>query len=439
LLKDYNFKAIGNFGIGFLACFMLSDRVNIRTKYYNESIVHELDIEKHSKYIVYKRGEKSGFSHGTEIILHYDFEKNSLNISEDKIKEFIESNFLLDTPFINISDLKNTELADTRIRKKLDAIGDKSKVKSGIYIDLAQYFNGISGYIQVKLSKHDFVFQPYDIEYFKTLTSDENIPFLGYYDGSTINKLDETSIAQCVKENLIHLLSFYFVPSELNYEFNKMLEVLEDELEVFKLKDEYFPHIVLLLSNQLDLKNFEKQLIKETDQWPHYQKIKQELDKYENKHNSFYLTKSERNVLRIDSENLNIKLTHCYSYNVIRYLFVKNVFIKDLSFDRSLFFHSSCELGSIVINSTNADIQPNISRNNIDKNVEVDIQYAIMKFCHLFALQYYENDLTKVNQIKHVLKQFYYTKSVFLNYQAMSEIKYSEVINKDDMDELLDL
>ncbi|WP_425270934.1 ATP-binding protein [Paenibacillus ferrarius] len=439
LLKDYNFKAIGNFGIGFLACFMLSDRVNIKTKYYNESVVHELNIEKNSKYIVYKRGERAAFSHGTEISMDYDFEKNPLQISKLKIKEFVEANFLLDTPFIHVNDLNATEIANTTTKQKLELIAEKTRSGNGTFIDLKPYFNGLTGFIQINLSKTDhYSFRPYDIEFFKDTNEDQQC-FLGCYDGVDILKLSTTGIANCVKDNSIFAANFHFVSSDKYYDFNKMLEVLDNEREVFEKKDDYFPYITLLLDRKLDSNDFNRQLIERADGWQHFNKISQQLSKYENKCDFFYVTNSQYKTLRIDTENLNIKLSHSYNYNTIRKLFVKNVFIKDLLFDREFLSHSACKIGSILINSTNPLIQPNVSRNSIENNVEFDIQYAIMKFCHLFALQYYEEDLMKVKQIRHVLKTFFGNKSALLNYQAISEIKYSEVKHKDDIDELLEL
>jgi molecular chaperone HtpG len=438
LLKDYNFKAIGNFGIGFLACFMLSDRVNIKTKYYNESVVHELNVEKNSKYIVYKRGEKADFSHGTEIAMDYDFEKNFLSFSREMIRDFVETQFLLDSSFIHVIDLNNIEIADTTIQRKMALIFEKTRRENGIFIDLAPYFNEISGILHINLSKSDHSFLSYSKETFQNDDESEQ-RFLGYFDGTNIKKLDETDIAKCVKDNAIHYSDIYFVPSEIGYDFDRMLEVLDDEKEVFEKKDDFFPYITLLLDKQMDCKDIDRKLVRQSDQWLHYQKITQKLGEYGNKYGFFYVRNHQFRTLRVENENLNIKLSHYYNYNRMKKLFIKNVFIKDLVFDTLALSHDACEISSIIINSTNSLVQANVSRSDIETSIELDIQYSMMKFCHLIALQYYKDDFKKANQLQHVINKFFSEKSAFLNYEQLDEIQYREVKSKNDIDELLKL
>lgn len=51
LFKGNKYTPIGNYGIGFLACFMLSDKVNVITKYYGENRANKIEFEKSSEYI----------------------------------------------------------------------------------------------------------------------------------------------------------------------------------------------------------------------------------------------------------------------------------------------------------------------------------------------------------------------------------------------------
>lgn len=46
LFKGNKYTPIGNYGIGFLACFMLSDKVNVITKYYGENRANKIEFEK---------------------------------------------------------------------------------------------------------------------------------------------------------------------------------------------------------------------------------------------------------------------------------------------------------------------------------------------------------------------------------------------------------
>ena len=45
LHKNYAYKPIGQFGIGFLACFLLSENVTIKTKYYKNNEINQIELE----------------------------------------------------------------------------------------------------------------------------------------------------------------------------------------------------------------------------------------------------------------------------------------------------------------------------------------------------------------------------------------------------------
>ena len=51
LLQGRNYSPIGHYGIGFLACFMLSDRVEVKTVYYKDHKMNRISFEKNSEYI----------------------------------------------------------------------------------------------------------------------------------------------------------------------------------------------------------------------------------------------------------------------------------------------------------------------------------------------------------------------------------------------------
>lgn len=70
LLEEYAYKPIGNFGIGFLACFMLSDDVIIKTRDINSEKRISIALEKESEYITINEDNDVQFN-GTEIIFNY--------------------------------------------------------------------------------------------------------------------------------------------------------------------------------------------------------------------------------------------------------------------------------------------------------------------------------------------------------------------------------
>ena len=73
--RGYNYSPIGHFGIGFMACFMLSSRITLETKHYTEgSKLIRMSFDKESYNVIrYKVNRKSfDFDHGTKIIMDYD-------------------------------------------------------------------------------------------------------------------------------------------------------------------------------------------------------------------------------------------------------------------------------------------------------------------------------------------------------------------------------
>lgn len=72
LYGGHDYEPIGHFGIGFLACFMLSSSITIRTKHYNENDTYEMSFDRNSPYVTKKKCEPSfPEGHGTHIIMNY--------------------------------------------------------------------------------------------------------------------------------------------------------------------------------------------------------------------------------------------------------------------------------------------------------------------------------------------------------------------------------
>lgn len=104
-LKNYNFSPIGNFGIGFLACFMLSDKVTITTRRIGDSLKHQIELEKLSEYTVITETTDLLFE-GTEISLdYYSFARAFRGSTLIEVKRFIEENFIIRNIKIEINDL----------------------------------------------------------------------------------------------------------------------------------------------------------------------------------------------------------------------------------------------------------------------------------------------------------------------------------------------
>ena len=96
LYENYSYKPIGHYGIGFLACFLLSNNVTVITKNYNSNEINQIELEKDSEYVVTNIKETGTFF-GTEIVLDYNQFFSVFKNREDLI-EFLEKYFLTDIP-----------------------------------------------------------------------------------------------------------------------------------------------------------------------------------------------------------------------------------------------------------------------------------------------------------------------------------------------------
>ena len=104
IYENYKYKPIGQYGIGFLACFLLSDNVTVKTKHYKTNEVNQIELEKHSEYVV-TNTEATGTFLGTEIILDYT---KFFEVFDDRIELtwFLEQYFFTSIP-IKLKDDDN--------------------------------------------------------------------------------------------------------------------------------------------------------------------------------------------------------------------------------------------------------------------------------------------------------------------------------------------
>lgn len=91
-----SYKPIGQFGIGFLSCFMLSAQVEILTKHYTSKSTIKVGLDKESPFITRFEGAEEELicDHGTQVCLKYSEIIPSIFKNEQEIKQYIEETFL---------------------------------------------------------------------------------------------------------------------------------------------------------------------------------------------------------------------------------------------------------------------------------------------------------------------------------------------------------
>ncbi len=213
LFNDYKYKPIGQYGIGFLACFLLSDNVTVKTKHYQSNDVYQIELEKNSEYVVTHKEETPLF-YGTEIKLEYNKFFNVFK-SVEELKRFIEKYFLTDVP-IYIKDIDKNgekERLNNASQKEIDAFYISRKNKAKIdEIQCSQYSTTIDGKIYILPTKKkrnasvlevkDRVIYLYNSKEKKLeKTSNLNNGYYHYFRYSLIKKEDYEKIAQTKRDS----------------------------------------------------------------------------------------------------------------------------------------------------------------------------------------------------------------------------------------------
>ena len=150
LHKNYNYEPIGQYGIGFLACFLLSDIVTVKTRYYDSNEINQIGLEKNSEYVVTST-EAYGYFFGTEIKLDY-VKFFEVFENEENLIAFIERYFYSNIPiFICNDDVAASEKKiENTCAKVIDTIVRESTKAKYEQLDCSKYSNNFNGYLQVK-------------------------------------------------------------------------------------------------------------------------------------------------------------------------------------------------------------------------------------------------------------------------------------------------
>lgn len=215
VLQGKKYSPIGHFGIGFLACFMLSDKVQVTTKSIDEPKTIKIDFEKNSEYIC-MTFEDTYRNCGTEILLEYDSFMNTFENNSKLILNFLERNFLdCDIP-IKISVLSEGQITDTFCElKKIE-----TAIPNSVCLD--KYLNDIQVYLAGEFSHIKFAGM------IEELNNCESF----YYDSCKNSLIEEQelqlSIKEFVEDGVLQLINIPIIDFDEEEEFKKAYDVLDD-------------------------------------------------------------------------------------------------------------------------------------------------------------------------------------------------------------------
>lgn len=393
LLQGRNYSPIGHYGIGFLACFMLSDNVEVKTVYYEDRKMNRISFEKNSEYICLTYEEDSR-QQGTEIILDYDQCLGVFNFKIECLVSFIEKNFLDSGIPIKISTMENGKSTDIKC-----VVRDIEKVIVE-NICLNSYLNGIEAYIGCNYKQINFASQLSDLNGCDSyLYNDEDY---------TLIKETGVKIKDCVKDGKIRLLNVPIITENDERDFLKAYEVLEDYGEALNKIGNYESVNIWGRDDEIEFDEYYVEVSSESIVGGYT------LGGFREQFGHASLTPvqtvvEEKNVIAGECNmvlpyNESCIFSGQYPWEHTDLCYMKNVLLSELHV-KIPYLVDGIVLKSAVVNIMNPEFVPNVSRNNINVSQQESLSYAIGKALHMWI---YDNVALSLEQ-KELLKLFILT------------------------------
>lgn len=393
LLQGRSYSPIGHYGIGFLACFMLSDTVEVKTVYYQDRKTNRITFEKNSEYICLTY-EEDGRQQGTEIILDYDQCLGVFDFKVEYLVSFIEKNFLDSGIPIKISTMENGKSSDVKCVVK--------DIKQ-IIIDnicLNPYLNGVEAYAECNYKQINFASQLSDLNGCDSyLYNDEDY---------TLVKENGVAIKDCVDDGKIRLLNVPIITESDEHDFLRAYEVLEDYGAALEKLGNY--ESVNIWGRDVEIG------------WDEFVAESSEaivggytLGGFREQFGHAPLTPvmtavEEKNVITGECDmvlpyNESCIFSGQYPWEHTDLCYMKNVFLSELKL-KIPYLVDGIVLKGAVINIMNPELIPNVSRNNVKAMQQEILSYAIGKAIHMWI---YDNVSLTLEQ-KELLNSFIITK-----------------------------
>ncbi|WP_167492613.1 HD domain-containing protein [Lysinibacillus tabacifolii] len=412
LLSGYEYNPIGNYGIGFLASFMLSETVKVRTREYRDSNLSEIDIYKDNEYVSIRKLEDTQFN-GTEIILDY---QEFFNVFEDKedIIEYIYENFLIKDFEIIIDDKED--------KKRVSLKQNEGRNKSQTIISLSKYLDDIDAEIILPNEIQNYFFQYLD----EILDAEHNYSF----DGSTLRMCDKEPIPikDYLQKDTIQIVSFMNVEDS-----SGLYELIELENEMFSIdaEEEYkskYDSIEtnIVISPNIPVHNFKGKL-HEVDEIVNGLKFEliEEIDEdfyHENEYGTYFYD-YKINIFSVEGIEKVLHLTSSRGAMGTR-VFIRNVYVSDIVLHMpNAIIHNQSKKIKSEINIFNRKIMPNVTRKELLNEDKKLISNSINQALYLHFLEQTNNKQEQIILSNYIKRYHNYEKSL-LKKEYIEKIKY---------------
>lgn len=407
LLKDFDYKPIGNFGIGFLSCFMLSEKVTVSSRYFQSKNKYTVDLEKGDEFTSFTEKEDVSFE-GTEVILNYDDFIGVFNNNTEKVKEFLKSYFL--------TDGIEFEVVDTEKQTKqgiFNLLNIENNDAGLIKIPLQNYLEDIDGYALIK-ARNSFIKKFDDLDF----TGD-----LFTYDEETgiteVTDLEKLSIDDYIKNKEIQYLSIPLVESSIEDDFLNGLKFTGDDIDkVIEKMDRELRWISVILPNTVDYTFYEDEIsvrgyIFNNFNFEDLVKLGHSSNcKTKSFVNKIKIFEGKRNELYLPFDEQKPSYYYWGNEKERKELYLRSVLIKEFRFNLPL-SATIFDINTIVVNIKSRKFIPDISRNNVDNQAKDIINYIIGKAIHIGAHDLLPLNIDEKDTLKNFINHYYEKKTEF--------------------------
>lgn len=408
-LRNYNYKPIGNFGIGFLACFMLSDDVLIRTRHYQNSIRYDLQMTKDSPYICLNEIEDLLFE-GTEVIFTHSHFMEKFQFDITKVKSFLQQFFLTDNYQLNL--IVRSKENDTYPIQNTLANKKKHNEKNHI-VNLSDFLIDIDGFVALDISKSLFYSSLDDLSYMGE-------PY--YYNGEKLVKINDEEdfdLSLICNDHTVRYLNIPIVTDDFTRDYDKIFEVLDNQDETLdKLSDNNdIDWVTIFIDKEVAKSEINEGIITEGSF------IFEGIDYWNLKRfgqSQGYPTKAyliEGYIFLDQNNKIYFPLDYwdrTYVKRELREVFIRNILVKDFSY---LFMTqiSKVRITDFAINVTNKNIVPDISRNRVSDDAGKLLNYAIHKAIYLWIFENFNLNSTEKDLLTGFIRTFYNDENPLIN------------------------
>lgn len=390
VLQGRKYSPIGYFGIGFLACFMLSDTVEVITKHFEEHKATRIKFEKSSEYICWTYEDKYK-TQGTEIVLDYEQFMGNFENSYDAIVQFIENNFL--DCGIPISVV--IQESGQKKEKKCNLMKIETVLENKICLN--KYLDGIEVYINCNYNDINFT------DNLEQLNGNESYIYNSARN-CLIQEFDaDINICDYVKDGQIEFISVPIINEFDEDEFEKAYDVLDDFESALDSID--YETINILPFDQdealyeMDIEQDDTIIGDYTyedfcEQFEHCNTIQTRtyIEKF-----SVVRNKGKKILPYFQGSNYRNK----HRFGQMEKIYLKNVLLSRLRVTIP-FLVDGVILKDAIINIKNDNFSPNVSRDNLNTNYQEVLSYAIGKALHLWILDH----VSLLDEESALLKEF---------------------------------